>query len=100
MTCLAPLLVFVECVNVHWLLDVGLRAARGPRQRPHWSCQDGGVGKAGSNVGKGPGAEDTLASSLLFTISIPFLDLFPKQVITECAVEFPVVYSRFLLIIC
>ena len=29
-----------------------------------------------------------------------FLDSFPIQVITECVVEFPVVYSRFLLIIC
>ena len=29
-----------------------------------------------------------------------FLDSFPIQVITECIVEFPVVYSRFLLIIC
>ena len=29
-----------------------------------------------------------------------FLDSFPKQVVTECVVEFPVVYSRFLLIIC
>ena len=101
MTFLAPLLALVECVNLHWLLDVGLHAARGPRQRPYWSRQDGGVGKAGTNVGEGPGAEDTPA---LFTavhhIHSFFLDSFPKQVITECVVEFPVVYSRFLLIIC
>ena len=65
-----PLLVLVECVNLHWLLDVGLHCARGLRQRPCWSRQDGSLGKAGANVREGPGAEDTPASSLLFTISI------------------------------
>ena len=60
----APLLVLSECVNLHWPLEVGQHAAQGPRQRPCWSCQEGGPGKAGANIGGHPREEGTPAPPL------------------------------------
>lgn len=82
-----PLLVLVECVNLHWPLNVGQCAVWGPKQRPCWSRQGGALGKAGTDAeGRTgvagtptlllplatlgpfhhPGAEGTLASPLWY----------------------------------
>ena len=53
------LLVLIECINLHQLLDIGQHAARGPRQRPCWSHREGNPGKAGADVGVCPWAEGT-----------------------------------------
>ena len=65
----APLLVLIECVNLHWPLDVGQHATQGPTQRPCWSCQEGGPGKAGADIGGHPGEEGTPA----FLLPLPTL---------------------------
>ena len=59
-----PLLVLLECVNSHQLSEIGLHAASGPRQRPCWSHQAEGPGRAGANVAGCQGVEGSLASLL------------------------------------
>ena len=63
-TLVVPLLIPVECVNLHQLLDVNHHAAQGLRQRPCWNHREGGPGKSGADVGGCPGVDGSLLSLL------------------------------------